>query len=66
MGGFPDSLAVKNLPAMQERGGCDPWVRKTSWRRKYSFHSNILAYKLLWSEELGRLQSMGLQRVGHD
>ena len=34
MGGFLDGSVVKNLPAMQERGGCDPWVRKTSWRRK--------------------------------
>ena len=29
-------------------------------------HSSILAWEILWSEEPGRLQSMGLQRVGHD
>ena len=29
-------------------------------------HSNILAWKIPWMEKLGRLQSMGLQRVGHD
>ena len=29
-------------------------------------HSNILAWKIPWTEEPGRLQSMGLQRVGHD
>ena len=29
-------------------------------------HSSILAWKIPWTEELGRLQSMGLQRVGHD
>ena len=29
-------------------------------------HSNILAWKIPWMEEPGRLQSMGLQRVGHD
>ena len=29
-------------------------------------HSNILAWELPWTEEPGRLQSMGLQRVGHD
>ena len=29
-------------------------------------HSNILAWKIPWMEELSRLQSMGLQRVGHD
>ena len=28
-------------------------------------HSSILAWKLLWTEEPGRLQSMELQRVGH-
>ena len=29
-------------------------------------HSRILAWETLWAEELGRLQSMGLQRIGHD
>ena len=29
-------------------------------------HSSILAWKIPWTEELGRLQSIGLQRVGHD
>ena len=29
-------------------------------------HSNILAWRVPWTEEPGRLQSMGLQRVGHD
>ena len=29
-------------------------------------HSNILAWKIPWMEEPGRLQSMGLLRVGHD
>jgi len=29
-------------------------------------HSNILAWRISWTEEPGRLQSMGLQRVGHD
>ena len=29
-------------------------------------HSNILAWKIPWTEELGRLQSMGLKRVKHD
>ena len=28
--------------------------------------SSILAWKIPWTEEAGRLQSMGLQRVGHD
>jgi len=29
-------------------------------------HSSILAWKIPWTEELGKLQSMGLQRVEHD
>ena len=29
-------------------------------------HSSILAWKIPWTEECGRLQSMGSQRVGHD
>ena len=29
-------------------------------------HSSTLAWKVLWMEEPGRRQSMGLQRVGHD
>ena len=29
-------------------------------------HSSILAWKIPWTEEAGRLQSMGLQRVRHD
>ena len=29
-------------------------------------HSSTLAWKILWTEEPGRLQSMGLLRVGHD
>ena len=29
-------------------------------------HSNILAWEILWTEEPGGLQSMGLQRIGHD
>ena len=28
-------------------------------------HSSILAWRILWTEELGGLQSIGLQRVGH-
>ena len=34
--------------------------------KEMAIHSSILAWRLLWTEELGRLQSMGLQRTGHD
>ena len=38
-----------------------PWVGKIPWNGKW--HSTPVKF---WAEELGRLQSMGLQRVGHD
>ena len=39
----------------------------TSWTEKaMAPHSSTLAWKILWMEEPGRLQSMGLWRVGHD
>ena len=56
---------VKNLPAMQETqvrslGGEDPL------EREMATHPSILAWKISWTEEPDRLQSMGSQRVGHD
>ena len=44
----------------------DPWVGKIPWRRKWQPTPSILAWKIPWTEEPGRLQSMGSQRVGHD
>ena len=56
---------VKNLPAMQE-----PWVQSLSQEdpleKGMATHSSILAWRIPWTEEHGGLQSMGLQRVGHD
>ena len=56
---------VKRLPAMQETR-----VRSLSWEdpleKEMATHSSILAWKIPWTEEPGRLQSMGSQRVGHD
>ena len=34
--------------------------------KEMATHSSILAWEIPWTEEPGRLQSMGLQRVGHD
>ena len=36
------------------------------WRRQWHPHSSTLAWKIPWTEEPGRLQSMGSLRVGHD
>ena len=56
---------VKNLPAMQEIQ-----VQSLGWEdpleKGMATDSSILAWRIPWMEEPGRLQSMGLQRVGHD
>ena len=62
---FPSGSVVKNLPAEQET-----WVqslgREDPLEKEMANHSSILAWEIPWTEELGRLQSMGLQGVGHD
>ena len=56
---------IKNLPAMQET-----WVRSLGWEdlleKEMATHSRILAWGIPWTDEPGGLQSMLLQRVGHD
>ena len=56
---------VKNLPTMQETG-VRSLGREDPLEKEMATHSSILAWKIPWMEEHGRLQSMGLQRVGHD
>ena len=53
---------VKNLPAtqVQSLGQEDPLEKEVAT------HSSILAWRIPWTEEPGRLQSMGSLRVGHD
>ena len=56
---------VKNLPATSET-----WVQSLGWEdpleKGTATYSSILAWRILWTEEPGWLQSMGSQRVGHD
>ena len=56
---------VKNVPSMQETR-----IRPLGWEdpleKGMATHSSILAWRIPWTEEPGRLQSMGLQRVGLD
>ena len=58
---FPRGAVVKNLPAMQEM-----WVwsmgQEDPPEREMATHSSILAWRIPWTEEPGRLQSMGLQK----
>ena len=48
----------------------ETWVRSLGredpLEKEMATHSSTLAWKIPWTEEHGRLQSMGLQRVGHD
>ena len=45
-------------------------VRSLGWEdpleEEMATHSSILAWKIPWTEETGKLQSVGLQTVGHD
>ena len=56
---------VKNLPAMQET--CVQTLSREDLLEKgMATHSNILAWRIPRTEEPGRLESMGSQRVRHD
>ena len=56
---------VKNLPAMQETG-VRFLGREDPLEKEMATHSSILAWRIPWTEEHGRLQSIVSQRVGHD
>ena len=63
--GFLGGSDGKELPLTQETwvwslGGEDPL------KKGIATHCSILAWRIPWTEKRGRLQSMGLQRVGHD
>ena len=59
------SQMVKQLPAIQET-----WVRSLGYEdpleKEMATHSSTLAWKIPWTEEPGRLQSVVLQKVRHD
>ena len=62
---MPVAQFVKNLPAMQETrvpslGQEDPL------EKGMATHSNILVWRIPWTEKPGGLQFVGSQRVGHD
>ena len=56
---------VKRLPTMRETR-----VRSLGWEdpleKEMAIHSRTIAWKIPWTEEPGRLQPLGSQRVGHD
>ena len=56
---------VKNPPAMRET-----WIQSLGWEdsleKGKATQPSILAWRILWTEEPGRLQSMGSKRIGWD
>ena len=56
---------VKNVPAVQETR-----VQSLNWEdpleKEMATHSNVLAWRILWTDDPGGLQSMGSKRVRHD
>ena len=56
---------VKNMPAMKD-ARVQSLGSKDLLEKGMATHSSILAWRTPWTEESGRLQSIGLQRVGHD
>ena len=69
------SVFLKNPPAEKKkkkesacqckRRGFDPWVGKIPWKRAWQ-PIPVFLPRIPWTEETGRLQSMGSQRLGHD
>ena len=56
---------VKRLPTMRETW-IQPLGGEDLLEKEMATHSSILAWEISWTEEPGRLQSMGSQRVRHD
>ena len=67
--GFPGGASGKESTCQcrrPERLGFDPWVGKIPWRRAWQPTPVFLPGEPSWTEEPGGLQSMGLQRAGHN
>ena len=61
--GFPGGSVSKESTS---NTGLDPWVRKIPWRRKWQLTPVFLPGNSHGPQEPGRVQSMGLQRVGYN
>ena len=66
--GFPSGSAVKNPPTVQElqKTRIQSRDQEDPLEEEMATHSSILAPRILLTEVPGRLQSIWLQRVGHD
>ena len=59
---FPGDSAVKNPPAIQEMG-VQSLGQEDPPEKEMATHSSIFAWKIPWTEEPGRLQSVGSQKI---
>ena len=65
MSGFlGDSIGKESVYNAEDSGSILGW--KEPLKKEMVTHSSTLAWEIPWTEEPGGLQSMGLQRVGHD
>ena len=66
--GFPSGSMVKNLSEKKELQ--ETWVPSLCWEnpleKERAIHSSILAWRIPWTKESGKLQSIGSQRVRHN
>jgi len=65
---FTSGSAANDMPTMQElqEVWVQSWLGKMPVEEGKATHSSILAWRIPWIEEPGKLQSIGLQRVGHN
>ena len=59
---------VKNLPAIQQTQEMQVGTlgQEDSLEEGIATHSSVLVWRISWTEELGRLESKGSRKVGHD
>ena len=64
--GFPGGSVVKNLSVQETQKTIWSLGQEDPLEEEMAAHSSNLVWEIPWTEEPGRLQSVGLQRVGHD
>ena len=64
--GFSGDSVIKEPTSQCGEDRFDPKGQEDPLEKEMATHSSILAWEIPWAEELGELQQMGWQRVGHD
>ena len=63
--GLPRWLTGKESVGQRRRHGFNPRIQQIPLEKEMATHSGILAWEIPWTEEPGRLPSVGSQRVGY-